>query len=103
MLEVASSPSVGANLLRQKTPVVLAHFISQKFVQQGVHAKDEVLVLLWVQGQIVSLERVVPQVEELDVVVTQNLLQRCRRIEVGRGVVTHELELPVERETHESA
>jgi hypothetical protein len=74
---------VGANLVRQKIAVVPAHFISHEFVQQGVHAQDEVLVLLWVKGQIARLERIVPQVEELDVVVTQNLFQCRRRIEVG--------------------
>src|ERR1700682_3122131 len=88
ILELDSgSPRVGANLVRQKTTAVLAHFICHEFVQQGVHAQDEVLVVLWGQGQIARLERIVPQVKELDVVVVQNLFQRRRRIEVGRGVV----------------
>ncbi|MDT7760897.1 MAG: hypothetical protein QOC63_317, partial [Mycobacterium sp.] len=89
------SPRLGTNLLRQKTTVVLAHFIGHELVQQGVHAQYEIPVLFRIKGQIARLERVVPQVKELEVVVTQNLLKRRRRIEVGGGVVTHELVLPV--------
>src|SRR3981081_2093720 len=99
----SGSPRLGTNLLRQKTTVVLAHFIGHQLVQQGVHAQYEILVLFRIQGQIVRLERVIPQVKELEVVVTQNLLERYWRIEVVGGVVTHELILTVKREAHESA
>ena len=61
------------------------------------------LFLFGIEGEIVRLERVVLQVEELDVVVAQNLLERFWRIEVGGGVVARELVLPVENETQKSS
>jgi len=96
------SPGLGADRGGQKTTVVLAHFLGHELVQQGVHAQDEGLVLLRVEGEIVRLERVVLQVKELDVVVAQKLFEGYRRIEVGGGVVTCKLVLSVESKTQES-
>ena len=65
-----------ANRGGQKATIVLAHFLCHELVQQRVHAKYDILVLDGIEGEVVRLERVVLQVEELEVVVAQNLLER---------------------------
>src|SRR5271154_5301913 len=70
---------LGADRGRQETTVIFADFLGDEFVQQGVHAQYDILILFRIEGEIVCLERVVRQVKELEVVVAQNLLERFRR------------------------
>ena len=92
----------GAESPSADTVVVFAHFLGDELVKQGVHPQNEIFVFIRIQRQIAGLERVILQVEELDVVVPHDFFHRCRRIEVSGRVVARELVLPVERKTHES-
>ena len=59
------SVELGANCGGKKTSIVLAHFLGYELVQQRIHAQDQFLVPLWIEGKIARLERVVLQVKEI--------------------------------------
>ena len=83
--------------------VVDADFLSHKPVQQVVHPQERRLVLLPVNREVVRFVGVALQIEQLDVVVLVDLLQRVRRIERGRRVVPDELEASIEDEGDHAA
>src|ERR1700722_10987619 len=102
MMPPPSRSLLGSDRGGEKAAVVLAHFLGDELVEQGVHAQDDIPILLRVDREIVLFARVVLEVEELKVVVAHNLLERFRRIEIGRRIIARELVLPVESEAEES-
>src|SRR5262249_21106473 len=87
----------------QKPAVVDADFLGDEIVEQAVHPQDELFVLLWCESQVVHFVRVFLQIEELDVVVLENLVQRLRRVERSRRVVAGELVTSVEDKREKAA
>src|SRR5499427_4729988 len=87
----------------QKGAIILADLFGHQVVEQGVHPQDRVFVFVALQSQVVQLVGILAEIEQLDVVVLEDLIERLRSIERGGGIVTRELVASIEHKGQESA
>src|SRR6516162_3753285 len=87
----------------QKGAIILADLFGHQVVEQGVHPQDRVFVFVTLQSEVVQLVGILAEVEQLDVVVLEDLIERLRSVERGGGVVTREVVASIEHKGQESA
>src|SRR5215469_13943821 len=88
--------------IAQERPIVLADFFRHQIVEQSIHAKHELLMLLGLKGQVVHFFRVAREIEKLHVVVLQDFLQRLRGVESGWRVIASKLVTSVENDVEKT-
>src|SRR5215510_12012942 len=81
----------GLDPTRQHLPNVFAHLRVEQLVELGVHGFEQRAVLLPIEREIVQLERILLEIEQLDVVRLEQRLERARLVVLLWRVVAREL------------
>ena len=75
---------------------ILADFFFNELVQLGIHRQKEFAVLFLIYRQVVGLERVFLQIEEFDIIQSEDVFDLSGIIVLLRRIVTGELITAVE-------